>query len=261
MNKKAIITFVVDYKSEQIREFIFSCQRVCPEADLFIYASDNFPELKRDSATFSNVKLIRYQESVLPKIVGKLIMRSAWAAKIVALLIQHLYQWTGKAKGLERWLAPLLQFKLRRLIMMRELMEAYSHEQIMLLDSRDGILHSNPFEKLSRNMIVTGKERLAMKEMESSRKCYEAIYSTQELVEVENRSQLSADVILGFRHAFGQYLRESIEEIFQNISKIVQVPEAAAAIHTRLLYKRLHGIDKRLVSQREVIVAHTNALS
>lgn len=258
MNKKAIITFVVDYKSEQIRDFIFSCQRVCPEADLFIYASENFPKLKRDSAAFNNVKLIRDQESIFPKMVGKLITRSAWAAKIVAQLIQHLYHWTGSAKGLEIWLAPFLHSNLRRLIMMRELMELFSHEQIMLLDCRDGVLHANPFEKLSRNMIVTGKEWIDTKETESSRKCYEAIYSTKELTQIENRPQLSADVIVGFRHSFEQYLRESIEEIFQNISKIVQMPEAAAAIHTRLFYKRLHGIDKRLVSQREEVVVHTN---
>ena len=228
---------------------------------MFIYAGKNIQELEGVCTSFNNVKLIRYQESIFPKIVGKWIMRSAWCAKIVAQLIQYLYQWTGRSKGLEVWLAPLLQFKLKRLMMIREFMEMHPHEQIMLMDSRDGLLSHNPFEKLRRNMIVTGKELMAMKETESSRKCYEAIYSTKELAQVENRSQLSADVIVGFRHAFGQYLRETIEEVFQHISKIVEMPEAAQAIHTRLFYKRLHGIDKRLVSQREVIVAHTNALS
>lgn len=258
MNKKAIITFAIDYQPEQLHHFILSCQVVCPDADLFIYHGKNIQELEGVCTSFNNVKLIRYQESIFPKIIGKLIMRSAWAAKIVAQLIKHLYHWTGRAKGLEIWLAPFLHSNLRRLIMMRELMELFSHEQIMLFDFRDGLLHSNPFEKLSRNMIVTGKERIDTKETEPNRKCYEAIYSTKELTQIENLPQLSADVIVGFRHSFEQYLRESVEEIFQNISKIVQMPEAAVAIHTRLFYKRLHGIDKRLVSQREVIVAQTN---
>ncbi len=248
MNKKAIITFVTDYHPQQIHDFILSCQRECPDADLLIYTAENYKEVERVCASFDNTQVIQHRESILPKIVGKRLLQSPTGAQIIARLIQHLYQWTGKAKGLEIWLAPLLQFKLKRLIMIRELMELHPHDQVMLIDYRSGILSGNPFKNLSRNMIITGSSQTDAKEVESGRKCYEVIYSSEELKQIKNRPQLSADVVVGFRHAFGQYVRETIEEIFLHTSKIVAMPEAAEAIHAHLFYKRLQGIDKRVLS-------------
>ncbi|MFN8890148.1 MAG: hypothetical protein ACK5WF_22005 [Cyclobacteriaceae bacterium] len=246
MKRKAIITFAVGYQFEHIQHFILSCQTFCPDADLFIYVGSNIRDLQEQCKSFSNVKLIRYQESLLPKILSKLAMQSAWGGKKLAQLIQLLYHWLNKSNGLEMWATPLVQFMVKRFFLIQKLMISLPHEQIMLTDIRDVLIVSDPFEQLGSSMIVTGDEPVAIKYSDFNRRWYEATYSKEQLTMIENLPVLCAGVTIGSRYAIEQYVREMIEETFNNLPKIVGLLGADQAIHMHLMYKRLQGIEKRI---------------
>ncbi len=246
MKRKAIITFAVGYQFEHIQHFILSCQAFSPEADLFIYVGSNLRDIQEQCKSFSNVKLIRYQESLLPKMLSKLAMQSAWGGKKLAQLIQHLYHWLNKSNGLEMWATPLVQFMVKRFFLIQKLMVSLPHEQIMLTDIRDVLIVSDPFEQLGSSMIVTGEEPVAIKDSDFNRRWYEATYSKEQLTKIENLPVLCAGVTIGSRHAIEQYVREMIEETFNNLPKIVGLLGADQAIHMHLMYKRLQGIQKRV---------------
>jgi flagellar biosynthesis protein FliQ len=246
MKRKAIITFAVGYQFEHIQHFILSCQTFCPDADLFIYVGSNIRDLQEQCKSFSNVKLIRYQESLLPKILSKLAMQSAWGGKKLAQLIQLLYHWLNKSNGLEMWATPLVQFMVKRFFLIQKLMISLPHEQIMLTDIRDVLIVSDPFEQLGSSMIVTGEEPVAIKDSDFNRRWYETTYSKEQLTMIENLPVLCAGVTIGSRYAIEQYVREMIEETFNNLPKIVGLLGADQAIHMHLMYKRLQGIEKRI---------------
>ncbi len=255
MKRKAIITFAVGYHFEHIQHFILSCKTFSPEADLFIYVGDNLSILQEQCRPFQRVHLIRYREAFIPKVLSKVAMKSNWGGKRLAELIRHLYQWTGKSQGLEMWATPLLQFMVKRFFLIRKLMTTLPHDQFMLTDIRDVLLVADPFENLGQQMIVTGEEPVTIRESEFNRRWYQATYSSNELEQIQHRQVLCAGVTIGSRDAIERYVNEMIEETFQNLPKIVGLLGADQAIHIHLIYKRLHGIRKRIESNGSGAIA------
>ncbi|MBX7126339.1 MAG: hypothetical protein K1X47_11655, partial [Cyclobacteriaceae bacterium] len=247
--KKAIIAFGVGYRYEDIRYFIQSCNRYAPGADVIVYVGKNIAELKQQCAHFSHLTLIRYQEPLAPKLIAKVLTRIPVLARLYARAIRTLWQWHLMPDFMAYACAiPLLQFMVKRFFVIEQLMKSMDHQQFMLTDLRDVLLQDDPFNGISPTTIVTGIEPLSIEQSEMNASWVRRTLSASYLETISDKPIVCAGVTVGGRKAIEQYCREMNEEVLLNLPKLIHMLGPDQAIHIRLFYSRLKGMDKHFES-------------
>lgn len=245
--KKAIVTFGVGYGYHQIKHFVFSCVRHVPDADIYIYAGNNFRELQARFANYPRVTFLQYRENLVAKLVGKAVMKFPPLARFYGAVISFLYRLHVVPAGTARILAaPLVQFMVKRFFALHQLVNKLPHEQWMFTDLRDVLLQEDPFANLDDLSIVTGIEPVRIHECKLNRKWLTTTYSHKLYKTLRNEYIACAGVTLGSRKVIQQYLNEVSHDTLMSLPKIIGMLGADQAIHIKLLHKGLKGVKKQL---------------
>jgi hypothetical protein len=245
--KKAIVTFGVGYGYHQIKNFVFSCARHVPDADVYIYAGNNFLELQSRFVDYPRVKFLHYSENLVAKLIGKAAMKFPPLAKFYGSVISFMYRLHVLPAGAARILAaPLVQFMVKRFFALHQLVNRLPHDQWMFTDLRDVLFLEDPFANLDETSIVTGVEPVRIHECNLNRKWLSTTYSRKLYKMVRNEYVACAGVTLGSRKVILQYLNEVSHDTLLSLPNIIGMLGADQAIHIKLLYKGLKGVKKQL---------------
>ncbi len=249
MMRKAIITFGVGYGFEQIKHFLLSCKKFIPEADIYMFAGKNIPQLEADCSHIQGVYFIPFKEGFTGKVIAKVLSK---VPSLQAKYAQYLSaKWKEKPlerERIEALTSPLTQFMVKRFFLIKQLLAHLPHEQVMIADVRDIIFQSDPFAALDNDTIVTGIEPLTNADSEINQKWIRRTYSDAIFEEMADKKVACAGVTFGSRRAMNQYIQEMLEETFDNLPKIIDMLGADQAIHIRLFYYRLRGLSRALES-------------
>lgn len=254
--KKAIITFGVGYGFEDIKYFINSCTLHTPDADIYLYVGKNIDELRTQCAPYPRLHLIQYHENFFPKLVSRALIALPVTRRIYPRVLTYLYSGTTfNRSALNALTLPLVQFMVKRFIIIQDLLRTLPHELIMLSDVRDVLLQSNPFRQIDDKTIITGIEPLTNHQSEMNSRWIQKTFSLHELDTLKGEWVACAGVIVGGRKAIDQYVDEMINEVYANLHKILGMLGADQAIHMKLFYQKLTGLNKRFESNGKGSIA------
>jgi hypothetical protein len=254
--KKAIITFGVGYTFENISCFLKSCQLYCPDADIYMYVGKNIELLKQDCRRYPNLHLIRYKESVLPKLVAKGLGWMPPIQKMYAASIRYFFLTKVLSKEQSEKIAiPLLQFMVKRFFLLEQLIQELPHEQFMITDLRDVLLQADPFNEIGEKTIITGVEPILNGESAINANWIRKTFDEKTLTDLTDLPVACAGVTIGSRKAIEQYVSEMNEEVLLNLPKIIGLLGPDQAIHIYLFYKRLKGLNSRTQQNGQGIIA------
>jgi hypothetical protein len=242
---QAIITFAVGYTYEDIRYFIRSCEMNAPQADLYIFVGSNIKTIKIDCQPHKRVHLIQYREALFGKIVTKIFKLSKRTSVAMANVVgsRTIRRWVPSFI-LEAFAIPLIQFNVKRFFLSRRLLSKLPHQQIMITDIRDVLLLSNPFEDIHEHTILSGEEPILIEKSEMNRHWILKTYSQTILDRIGKLPVICAGVTIGSRKAMEQYSGEMIQEIYNQLPNIIDFLGADQAIHMKILYLELKGLQK-----------------
>jgi hypothetical protein len=243
--KKAIITFGVGYDFDNIKYFIHSCRMNAPDAMVFIFVGANIDKLKNDCRDYSNVTFIRYRQNFFANVISKMMARVPAVAKMYARGLRAIHRQNFARPLLSTLATPLVQFMVKRFFIIEAFIKTIPHEFIMLTDIRDVVIQDDPFRHVSENTIMTGIEPVSTGECSMNSKWIRQTYSDNSLGLLKNKQIACAGVTIGSRRAIQQYVHEMIEDVFNNLDKIIGMLGADQAIHIRLFYEQLEGLTKR----------------
>lgn len=254
--RKAIVTFGVGYDYHQIKPFVTSCTKQVPDANIYIYSGNNTLELRSRFLDFPNVKFIPYQENMVAKVIGKLSMKLPLLAHIYATIITGIYtiRLIDKATA-SRLAAPLVQFMVKRFFALQQLVEEQPHEQWMFTDLRDVLLQANPFVYVKENNLVTGIEPKRIRECALNSSWLLKTYNKKMYEAIRNQPIACAGVMLGSHEVMQHYLRAITDDSISNLSKIIGMLGADQAIHNKLIYAGLTGVEKQVEKNGEGCIA------
>jgi hypothetical protein len=247
--KKAIITFGVGYQFEDIRYFLESCKKYCPNAEIYMYVGKNYKQLKKECIKFENLHLIQYKESLVPKLIAKAFSFMPSMQRNYATILQKLYVNSTLPKHhLQLVATPLLQFMVKRFFVIENLMKQLPHDLFMLTDLRDVLLQSDPFIGINQNTIITGIEPIKIHESEMNARWIKNTFNENILNSLKNFQVACAGVTVGSRKAIAQYVKEMNDHVMKNLPKIIGMLGPDQGIHIFLFYKGLAGLDTHLQS-------------
>lgn len=243
--KRAIITFAVGYKFEDIRHFIQSCQIHTPGTDLYIYVGANVKELEEHCRNFNNIHLIRYQEPLLAKVISKSLLKVGGAARVFAQALRYAHvNQVLPSRVLDAFALPLVQFMVKRFFIIQQLLRGLPHEQVMLTDIRDVLLVADPFQNLQEDQIQSGEEPVAIGDSEMNARWLMKTYSKELFEQVKALPVICAGVTIGSRRAIDQYVQEMVDETYKQLPNIIEMLGGDQAIHMKLFYLGLKGLQK-----------------
>jgi hypothetical protein len=244
--KKAIIAFGVGYAFDDMKFFIHSCHVHTPKADLFIFAGANIDELKVQTRDYPRVHFVRFKESIATRAVAKVVSRWPAAAQAYARLLRYLALILPVRSVVNEFASPLTQFMVKRFFKIEQLIKTLDHDQFMITDLRDVILQGNPFQLLNENTLITGIEPVTIQKSEMNAGWMQATYPSAVYNRLKLRAVACAGVTVGGRKAIFQYINEMVEETYKHLPRVVNKLGADQAIHIRLFYERLKGLDLHL---------------
>jgi hypothetical protein len=247
--RKAIITFGVGYQFEDIRYFLESCKKYCPEADIYMYVGKNYKQLKNECVKFERLHLIQYEESVVPKVIAKVFSFVPGIQRRYATILQKLHLNNSLPKHhLQTIATPLLQFMVKRFFVIEKLMKQLPHDLFMLTDLRDVLLQADPFTEIDQNTIITGIEPIKIHESEMNARWIKNTFNETILNTLKDFQVACAGVTVGSRKAIVQYVNEMNDHVMENLPKIIGMLGPDQGIHIFLFYKGLAGLDTHLQS-------------
>jgi len=241
----AIITFAVGCKFEDIRYLIQSSQVNAPYTYLYIFVGENIEELRYQCNIFPGVYLLPYNESRVISILIKLMKRLGFTSHKWYGMFQH--RFIGKCiptplrDAITRCLAPEAE---SRFFHLRKLIKNLPYDEIMISVSHDVLFLSSPFNNLTSNQIVSGAESATIQQDEKSTQSLQEIYSTEVYEQLKDKPVMSAGVTIGSKQAIVQYLNEVINEFSHCKPAILNGSICDRAIHMKVFYTGLKGLDK-----------------
>jgi len=243
----AIITFAVGCKFEDIRYFIQSSQVNAPYAYLYIFVGDNIEELRYQCDIFPGVYLLPYKESRVISNLTKLMERLGFTSRNWAGILQNRFISkcipTSLRDAITRCLAPVT---VNRFFHLRKLIKSLPYDEIMISVSHDVLFLSNPFTNLTGNEIVSGAESTTIQQDEKSTQSLKEIYSTDIYEQLKDKPVMSAGVTIGSKRAIVQFLNEVVDEVSHCMPAILNGSICDRAIHMKVFYTGLKGLDKGL---------------
>jgi len=243
----AIITFAVGCKFEDIRYFIQSSQVNAPYSYLYIFVGDNIEELRYQCDIFPGVYLLPYKESGIIRILTKLLKRLGFISPKWSRILQHRFINkcipTTLRDAVTRCLAPET---VNRFFHLQKLIKNLPYDEIMISVSHDVLFLSNPFTNLTSNLIVSGAESTTIQQDAKSIQCLQEIYSTDVFEQLKDKPVMSAGVTIGSKRALVQYLNEVIDEVSHCMPAVPNGSICDRAIHMKVFYSGLKGLDKGL---------------
>lgn len=245
--KKAIITFGVGYGYDDIKHFMLSAKRYMPDADIYMFAGKNIDQLRSDFSGVDGVHFVPFKESVsgraIAKVVGKVPVLQRQFARYLAL------KWKKsvvKPAWVETLTIPITQFMVKRFFLIKRLLEQLPHELVLIADVRDVLFQADPFVDMEPRSIVTGIEPVKNRESEMNERWIRRTYSEEIFESLADKNVACAGVTYGTRTAIDQYIAEMLEEVYDNLPKITDMLGADQAIHIRLFYDGLEGVNRHL---------------
>lgn len=246
--KKAIIAFGVGYQFDDLKYFIHSCHLSVPKAELFLFVGANIADLRQRFQDYPNVRFIRYKENFIGKVIAKALMRSPFVAKLYARLLNVLGNKLGAHRLIDNLASPLSQFMVKRFFRLRSFLRQLDHDAIMITDLRDVIVQADPFATLSSNTLITGTEPIPIRDSIMNVNWMRTTYSDKVYERLKDRAVICTGVTIGSRKAIDQYLDEMLKDTYANLHKIINLLGPDQAIHIRLCYEGLMGLDVQLES-------------
>ena len=241
----AIIGFGVGYKFEQLQYFIRSCHQNLEDTDVFLFVGNNIDQLRQDCAGYPSIHLVRYQENIAAKVVTKLMKMIPGCAVVYARMLRSLSRVGGFRSFADAMTLPLTQFMVKRFFIIHQFLKTIPHKRIMITDIRDVIVQDNPFKFVTENTIMTGIEPVTNGECNLNSKWIKNTFTQSEFEQLKDKLITCAGVTIGSRRAIEQYVNEMIDSIYANIEKIIGMLGADQAIHTKLFYEHLKGVNTR----------------
>jgi hypothetical protein len=202
------------------------------------------------------VKFIPYHENMVAKVIGKVSMKLPLIARVYATVITGLYTIRVISKTTARQLAaPLVQFMVKRFFALQQLVEEQPHEQWMFTDLRDVLLQANPFIYVKENNLVTGIEPKRIRDCAMNSSWLLKTYNRKMYETIRNQSIACAGVMLGSHEVMQHYLRAITDDSIYNLPKIIGMLGADQAIHNKLVYAGLTGVEKQVEKNGEGCIA------
>lgn len=255
----AIITFAVGSKFEDIRYFVQSAQINAPYSYLYIFVGDNIKELKYQCDIFPGVYLLPYKESQFTCLMTKAMKCIGFSSDKWSWILRHrfIYKWIPIPirDAVTRCLAPET---LRRFFLIRKLLKTLPYDQVMISESRDVLILANPFTNMKDNQIVSGAESISIGEDRKSNQCLREIYSSEVFEQLKTQPLINAGVTIGSKCAIAQYLKEMIEEIYNRLPASLNRSCSDQAIHMKVFYSGLKGLEKSLETNGDGKIATLN---
>ncbi len=244
---KAIITFGTGYGFEAVYPFLRSCERAVPEADVFLYVGKNLRALREPCARrFPRVHLLPFRQSFSARGIAKVLRFLPAVRPAYARLLSFLSR--GRATGwlADRYATGFVHFMVKRFFMIRRLLRRLPHDQVMITDLRDVLLQRDPFQDLGPKSIRTGQEPLLVRESDINMIWMRETFPPEIVRTLEDRPVACAGVTVGSRAAMVQYVEELLLEVYRYLDRIQALLGSDQAIHIRLFYQALEGLDKEL---------------
>jgi hypothetical protein len=252
----AIITAATGYSENDLNPFLNSIQQNCRETKVFLIC------YKEDSELIKNLK--RKYQFIKPISIRKkkpITGDSLWEKlhRKYVRLSHHIL-----SKSNFKFINPLfplfesigkssLHIAVERYFIALQVVRKYgrSCSNILLTDSRDVVLQSNPFNSID-GRLITGLEKKKIKDCQYNSEWIELLYGEKVLRKMSEQQIVCSGVILGTVEKVEQYLSEMCDKMWSILPKIAPT-YYDQGIHNHLCYESKLPIH--LTDNREGLIA------
>jgi hypothetical protein len=249
----AIIAAATGYAEADLRVFLHSVERSCGETKVFLLV------YKRDRETIASLRS-RYEYLELVPITKKIIQRVRKLfppiSPIVGHLVRHLSMRDySSVKPLSEALGRYpLHIAIERYFISLEIVRAYSDSfsNVLLTDSRDVVIQSDPFSSINERLI-SGVEEGNIGGDPYNSGWIKRLYGKHVLTRMSNRRIVCSGVTLGPRKEVENYLRKMCSEIWRHLPQISCELGFDQGIHNRLIFSGDIRLD--LADNRDGLIA------
>ena len=241
----AIITAATGYSEADLRPFLHSVDRACPDSTVFLIV------YKRDLQRVE--KLRRQFPFVEPVYVSHKFNRGGSVYRWIARhFIDEDYLTCGRFwRSLGRY---SLHIMLERFYLALELVQTHRNAltNVLLTDSRDVVLQHDPFGRIGRR-LVSGLEEKTIGDCPTNSDWITQVYGTDVYTTLSNRRIVCAGVTLGPVGEVEQYLIAMCREIWKRLPKVALIAQYDQGIHNYLIYSGRFNLE--LTDNRAGIIA------
>ncbi len=241
----AIITAATGYRDADLRPFLISVARTCPDAKLFLIA------FRRDRASIDRLR-DRFP-FIEPVYVPHKLERGGRVYRWIArTFIPEDYRTChGVWKRVGRY---SLHIMLERFFLALEVVRAHrsSLNRVMVTDCRDVVLQRNPFRRIG-NQVMSGLEEKPIGECPVNSGWIRDLYGEAVHARMSACRIVCSGVTLGPTAEVEQYLGAMGAEIWKRLSTVALMGQYDQGIHNYLIYHG--GIRVELTDNRAGIIA------
>ena len=262
MKRNAIITFGIGYQKEDVEIFLESVQKSKINADIFLFTGKNYQELRSELSSYKNLHILKYQENLIPKVIGKFFMLLPFAGKLYARLIKRIHRLIG-GEWTHQFAFPLLHFMSKRFFVLNDFISNHQYSNYLFTDIRDVLFQSDPFKNILFNEIHSGIEPVKSGADELNKKWIEFTLTDDQAESIYDKEIVCAGVILGSAWAFKWYIREFIELTYNSLDTTINKLGADQAIHSYLFHSGLETVKKVLHDNQsgDIVTLHHEDVS
>jgi hypothetical protein len=249
----AIITAATGYTEADLQVFLRSVERNCRNTKVFLIV------YKRDRETIASLRS-KYQFLEFVSIRKKVMPRGKYLGRITRQLLNPIFSYLStkdhssinhlsKALGMYP-----LYISIERYFIALQLVRAYgnSFSNILLTDSRDVVIQSDPFSLIDEK-LVSGLEERTIGSCPWNSSWIKKVYGEDVLSQMLDRRIVCSGVTLGPTKEVENYLSEICSEIWGCLPRINFTRGGDQSIHNHLIFKGKIALD--LTDNREGLIA------
>ena len=234
----AIIAAATGYAEVDIRPFLRSVERYCTDTTVFLIAyKDDHEKIDQIKRSYAFVKIVRVRKKV------NRFRKIARILRGLAPLYRHLLSCVNRtdyqsANAVSRSLGRYpLHIACERYFIALDLVRKYgdTFSNILLTDSRDVILQSDPFRLIGAK-LVTGIEAQSIGKCPINSAWIEVVYGQDVLKQLSDRHIICSGVTFGTHKAITNYLNEMCREMWKHLLSISFESGFDQGVHNFLLH-------------------------
>jgi len=228
----AIITAATGYTESDIKVFLESVKKNCPDVKLFLII------YKKDSVNIENLR-DKYQFiepiCVREKITKRFGRIFAWAAQLLKRVDHEKLPLPLKILG-----TYSLHIIVERYYIGSKILKEHSgtFSNILLTDCRDVVIQKDPFE-LINSELISGIESKVIKDESINSNWIRSIYGETVLNHIQSNRIVCAGVTLGPATLVQKYLDDICDEMWVNLPQVIRLRIGGdQAVHNYMIHEK-----------------------